>query len=230
MLKVLSLSSITINRKISIKKEIMDLLDINFGDEIWFILDNNGIVNIRKFKDDMILETEEKYISSAHLIQPIGAQISSDIRIAINADVGDRILWISDSKGNILIRNTVILDECSINIFNKDISALIIDLTTLNYNNFTTSIPKEITDILGLYEGIKLMLSLDEYDNIIVSKEMRENILEETLVSGRESHRIYFNKTVIDILDNTDKILWFFDEEGNVIIKNNLLPDNCVNS
>ena len=228
MLKVLSLSSITTNRKISIKKEIMDLLDINFGDEIWFILDNNGIVHIRKFKHDMILETGEKYISSAHLIQPIGAQISSDVRIAINTDVGEKILWILDSKGHIIIRNNVILDECSTIIFNKDISALIIDLTTLNFTNFTTSIPKEITDTLGLYDGIKLMLSLDEYGNIIISKEMKENTLEEAIVSGRESHRIYLRKTIIDILDNTDKILWFFDEEGNVTIKNNLLPDNCI--
>ena len=112
-------------------------------------------------------------------------------------------------------------------IFSKDLTALIIGLTTLSYTNKTTSIPKEIIDILGLSEGDLITLSLDDHSNIIVSKGIEKNVIEETLVIGKD-RRIYLINTVIDLLDNTDRILWYFDEEGNITIKNDLLPDNCI--
>jgi bifunctional DNA-binding transcriptional regulator/antitoxin component of YhaV-PrlF toxin-antitoxin module len=234
MLKVLSLSGISPNKSTSLKKEIMNLLHINFGDEILFILDENGIVHIRKFKGDVVLGTGEKYLSSSRMAKHnrkthinTSVAIAREVIQAVNVDIGDKILWIFDEEGNIIIRNNVILDGCSTKIFNKDIGALIIGLTILNYQNKTTGIPKEIVDILGLYEGAKIVFSLDDYDNIIISKEIRKNVLEETIVTGRDN-RIYLTNTVIDILDNTDKILWLFDEEGNIIIRNDLLHDNCI--
>lgn len=233
MLKVISVCTITPNRRISIKKEIMNLLDINIGDEIIYILDKNGIVYIRKFKDDVTLGTGEKYLSSSYIIQhnkpriEISVSITSDVRQAVNADIGDKILWILDNDGNIIIRNTVILGGCSINIFNKDITALIIDMSSFMHQSNTTSIPKEIVNILGVYEGDKVILSLDEYGNIIISKEIGENLLQENIIS-RQYPMIYIIKTVIDILEPVDKILWYVTEEVNIIIKNNLLPDNCI--
>ena len=227
MLKALSLSIISPNRTISIKKEIMDLLDINFDDEILFVLDKNGTVNIRKFEKNMTLGTGEKYISTSHIFQHRGQTyinlsitITGDVRHTVNADIGDKILWIIDNDGNIIIRNDVILGECSTNIFNKDIGALIIGLTQLPHHSKTLPIPKEIKDILGMHEGDKIVLSLDEYSNIIVSVE-----------TGKKAMVHYDTRlidAVVNILDNTDKILWFVDEEGNIIIKNDLLPDNCT--
>lgn len=231
MLKVISLSTIRGNRTISLKKEIINLLDINIGNEILFILDKNGIINVRKFKGDVKLETGEKYISSAYVTQPgisIVVTITGDVRRFVNADIGDTIIWVLDNDGNIIIRNTVILDECSTNIFNKGITALIIGLSTLNRQTKIAAIPKEIRDILGLNEGDKVMISLDEYGNTTISKEIRENLLQESIVIGRQDFDIYLNNTVVDILHIVDKILWFFDEEGIIIIKNDLLPDNCI--
>jgi bifunctional DNA-binding transcriptional regulator/antitoxin component of YhaV-PrlF toxin-antitoxin module len=227
MLKALSLSTISPNRTISIKKEIMDLLDINFDDEILFVLDKNGTVNIRKFEENMTLGTGEKYISTSHIFQHRGQiyinlsiAITGDVRRAVNADVGDKVLWTIDNDGNIIIRNDVIIGECSTNIFNKDIGALIIGLTQLPHHSKTLPIPKEIKDILGMHEGDKIILSLDEYSNIIVSAEAGKKAM-----VHYDTHLI---DVLINILDNTDKILWFVDEEGNIIIKNDLLPDNCM--
>lgn len=232
MLKVLSLSRIYQSRSTVLKKEIMNLLDVNVGDEILFILDRNGIVNIRKFKGDIALRTGERYLSSSyialHKIQTninYIVTITGDVRRAVNADIGDQVLWLLDNDGNIIIRNNVTLGKCSTNIFNKDIGALIIGLTILDSQN-KTSIPKEITDILGIYEGYKFMLSLDEYGNIIISKETGENLLQEATIN-RQYPNVYITKIVINILEPIDKILWIFDEEGNIMIKNNLLPDNC---
>lgn len=227
MLKALSLSIISPNRTMSIKKETIDLLDINFDDEILFVLDKNGAVNIRKSDENTTLGTGEKYISTSHIFQHRGQTyintsitVTGDVRRAVNADIGDKILWLIDNNGNIIIRNDVILGECSTNIFNKDIGVLIIGLTQLPHHCKTLPIPKEIRDILGIYEGDKTVLSLDEYNNIIVSAETEKNMM------------VHYEKRLIDavinILDNTDKILWFIDEEGIIIIKSDLLPDNCI--
>ncbi len=226
-LKVISVCKITPHRRISIKKEIIDLLDINIGDEILYILDENGIINIRKFKGDIILGKGEKYISSSSITPWMETTITSDIRQIINADIGDNILLILDNKGNIIIRNTVILDECSINIFNKDITALIIGVSSFYHQNKSAAIPKEIMDILGVYEGDKVILSLDEYGNITVSKEIGDNLLQE-IILNRQYPNVYLKKKVVDIINPTNKILWYVDEKINIIIKNNLLPDNCI--
>ncbi len=242
MLKVLSLSSITQTKRIAIKKEIMNLIDANIGDDILYILDKNGIVNIRKFKGNVTLGIGEKYISSSIITQhkphlKTSITIASDVRNAVNVDIGDKILWILDNDGNIIIRNNVILGKCSKNIFNKDITALLIYVSSLTFQN-QISIPKEITDILGVYEGDKFILSLDEYGNIIVSKEIEENLLQEVnlleenllqeSIISRQYPTIYLKQTTIDIIEPIDNILWFFDEKGNIIIKNDLLPDNCT--
>jgi bifunctional DNA-binding transcriptional regulator/antitoxin component of YhaV-PrlF toxin-antitoxin module len=227
MLEVISVSKIGTNR-IYIKKEIIDYLNIDNGDEILYILDRNGTVNIRKFKKYVNLGVGEKYIYSAgitFLKTEVVAHISSEVIGYINADIGDKILWILDSKGNIIIRNSVILNGCSLNIFKKEISALIINLSMI-YQKMVTTVPKEIIDILDIYRGDKIILSLDQYDNIIFSKKMRKNVIQEATVSDKYS--IYLGNIPINILDRPNKILWLVDEEGNVVIKNNLLHDNCA--
>jgi antitoxin component of MazEF toxin-antitoxin module len=235
MLKVISLSVITKYRRSSIKKDIMNLLGINFEDEILFILDKNGIVNVRKFIGSVILGTGEKYISSSRINQyrsqtgvNASVTITGDVRKAVNADIGDDILWILDNEKNIIIRNNVILGKCSKNIFNKEIGALIIGLTSLPYQSKIITIPKEITNILGAREGDEISLSLDNYGNIIISKEIRKNLLQKAILPYRPYYYMYMTDPVTNILDTTDYILWFFDEEGNIIIKNDLLPDICI--
>jgi bifunctional DNA-binding transcriptional regulator/antitoxin component of YhaV-PrlF toxin-antitoxin module len=218
----------------SIKPDILELLGANIGDEVLFILDQNGIVNIRKFEGQVILGEGEKNISSARIGKQYNGGsvvITSDVRHAINADIGDRIL-ILDKNGNVMIRNNVILGECSTNIFNKDMSMLIIELTSSSLKSNYLSVPKEIIDILGSYSRGKVIFSLDEYGNIIVSNDIGENLLlqESTLFFRGHRFAVHLIESTQDILGNTTKILWFFDEEGNVIIKNNLLPDSCVNS
>lgn len=231
MLKVISLSKITPNGTTYPTKEILDPLNMNIGDEILFISDKNGVVHIRKFEGYVTVETGEKYISAATLTLPgnqLTIRIAEDVRRAINVDIGDKILWVLDSKGNMTIRNALIIDKCSLTIFGKIVGALIVDLTTLHHQNNIVQMPIEIKDTLELYEGDKAILSLNEYGNIIVSKEIRENLLQETPVLGIKYAKIYIKKQILDILDIVDKVLWLVDEEGNIIIKNNLLHDDCI--
>lgn len=233
MLKVLSISTITSVRTTSIQKETIDLLDVNIGDDVLFILDKNRIVNIRKFKKGIILGTGEEYISTSHIGRVTTAHrvhmivgIPRDVGSAINADIGDKILWILANDGNIILRNDVILDGCSIDIFHKDVGALIIGLSTIDLGTNILQVPKEIIDILGLVQRNRAILSLDGYGNIIMSNEIGKNLLQEFSILGLYNIRI--RKQVIDIINTSDKVLWFFDEEGNIIIKNDLLPDNCI--
>lgn len=227
MLKAISISTITSSRATTIKKEVSDFLGLNIGDEILYILDKNGIINIRKFRGNTILENGEKYVSVALITPSMSIAITSEVRQYVNAAIGDQILWILDNTGNIILRNTVILGECSKNIFNKYVTALIIDISSFVRQSNNTSISKEIVDILGLFEGDKITFLLDKYGNIVVSKETGENLLQESTIN-RKYPTIYTTRKVLEILKPTDKIMWFFDEEGNVLIKNNLLPDICI--
>lgn len=232
MLRVLSISNISNNRTVRLKKEIIDLLGANIGDEALFILDKNGIINIRKFRGDVILGKGEKYISSSRITgHHTGGVITvtSEIRHITNADIGDQLL-ILYKNGNVILRNNVILGQCSTDIFNKNVGALLIGLTTLVHPSNQVQIPQEIVEILGLSTRDKVVFSLDEYGNIIVSNEIGENLLlqEPTLMAKENYFSIYLIKSIRDFLSISHKVLWFFDEEGNVIIKNDLLHDNCV--
>ncbi len=233
MLKVLSVSKISPGRYMAIKKDTLEFLSADSEDEILFILDQNGIINIRKFEKNVILGKNEKYISTSHIYKRHGIgssiKINTDVLNIVNVDLGDQMLII-DMNGSIILRNNVILEECSQNIFNKNIGALIIALTSFNLQSGYTILPKEIIDILGSYSRDKVMFSLDEYGNVIVSNDIGKNLWLQNAVfvltaSGIKIHLI---KSIQDILENPTKILWFFDEEGNVIIKNNLLPDICM--
>jgi len=153
-------------------------------------------------------------------------RIPEDVGSAINADIGDKILWILANDGNMTLRNNVILDGCSIDIFHKDVGALIIGLSTADLGRNILNIPKEIIDILGLVSRNRVTLSLDDYDNIIVSNETRKNLLQEFSVTS--NYKCILKKSVIDMINTSDKVLWFFDEKGDIIIKNDLLPDSCI--
>lgn len=240
MLKVLFISKIYSNQNTGIRKDIIDLLGADIGDDILFVVDKYGVVKIRK--SGVMLAKGEKYIGTSRLARYIKRHkyreqssstsifIADEVRQAINVDIGDDILWILDQDGNIILRNNVILGMCSFDILNKDIGALIICISTMSLDNNMLNMPKEIIDILGIYEEDKVALSLDKYGNVIISKNAKENLLQECSIVG--DYSMYLGRTIllvlIEMLHATNKILWIFDEEGNVIIKNDLLPENCI--
>jgi antitoxin component of MazEF toxin-antitoxin module len=171
MFKVLFISSIYSNKHTGITKDIIDLLGADIGDDILFVVDEYGVVKIRK--SGMEIKKGEKYIGASHLVRYAKRQkyreqsgstsmsITGDVRQAINVDIGDDILWILDQDGNIILRNNIILEKCSFETLNKNVGALIIGLSTMSLDNNVLNMPKEIIDILGVYEEDKVTLSLD---------------------------------------------------------------------
>ncbi len=236
MIKVLSFNKISGSRQIAMSKEIANILELNKGDEVLFII-KNGIIYVRKFKDKVQLDQGEEYISSSTVTISNGhidIYFPSIINSIINVERDDNILWLTDNYRNIMLRNTVLLDKCSKEIFNKNISALIIDMTTLTRNNILT-IPFEIINILGIYEGEKIILSIDtESNNFIVSRESGQNtVVQEAIVYCGSTKYNWFMQLRKDIteffnMDFGDKFLWIFDENGNIFMRDAVLPDICL--
>jgi bifunctional DNA-binding transcriptional regulator/antitoxin component of YhaV-PrlF toxin-antitoxin module len=235
-------SKITLTKTISFSKEIADMLKVNIGDEILYILNKNGVVIIRKFEGDVILGPGERYLSSCTVYRKgvsFSVYIARDIMQINNVDIGYDVIFIVDSDINIrdiniIIRNAFLSNTCSIDMLNKDISALIIDITTLQSNNQTT-LPKNVRDILGVDEGDIFALSIDEFNNVIIHRGVSKNLkptamycLQEAKLGARTLFTI--SNEVRNILNITtgDKILWIVDEDGNIIIRNTILPDSCM--
>lgn len=296
-IRIISRTKIKQNKTITLDREITDILEVNRGDEILYILNKNGIVNIRKFKGNVILGPGEKYLSSCMVSYDgdhFTTTITTDVRQAINVDMGDDALLIIDNDRNIIIRNAFLLNRCSIDMINKNISSLVIDITTFFQNK--TTLPKNTRDILEVGEGDIIILSLDDSDNIIVqsvyqlnkqlpckqlsttkvvsqinlttpvdhcpkegsnrlkpitpaghyqlnkqlpveaghcqlktvSQKMAKNLLQE--VKLLRDAQFIISKELSDTLNiiTGDKILWIIDEDGNIIMRNAILSDNCI--
>ena len=232
VIRVISHAKVLQNRAISLDRETADILDVYHGDEILYILNKKGIVNIRKFKGDIILGPGEKYLSSCTIMSYGGTNLvvstSNDVRQAIDVDIGDDVLFIVDNDINIIIRHAFLSNICSLDTFNKNISALVIDITTLWPQTKQTILPKNVRDILGVDEGDIFTLSLDETDNIIVNQEVSKNLLREAKLIRKSL--FYVSKEISNILNITtgNKILWIIDEDGNIIMRNAILSDNCI--
>jgi hypothetical protein len=233
-IKVISLHNFPYPSGCDLDKEIIDFLELSKGDEILFILKNNNIY-VRKFKDNVPLNQEEKYISSSAITayrKYFKTLISKDVMKLLNIDPSEQFLWTIDSDNNVIIRNTILIDCCSKELLKKDIPALIIGTSKITIINdkLVVWIPKEIIDILGILVCEKIVLSMDKYYNIIISRELGHNLLIQDVKTNYIRHpRIYLSNEIIDILDIKfgDKILWIYDEDGNIILKNAYLPDNC---
>lgn len=225
---------ITADNKTTIKKEIADILKISAKDDILFILDENRRIIIRRYPTPLRLE--EKFLSSAKVGERIfGKERETEFRIHVSKDVIDilevdkdrKILWILDENGNIILRNTFLFSKCAIDILNQDTSAMIIFLTKISTAGLTT-IPKEVLDILDIDIGDTIAFIIDKFGNITVNVAPLSNeLLGETKIY--DAYKIYFSIEVREKLkvDIGDNILWIFDENGNVIIKNTILPNTC---
>lgn len=231
VIRVISRAKITQHKTIALDKEITDILEAYHEDDILYILNKNGIVNVRKFKGDVILGPGEKYLSSctvSHHGDQFAVTITGDVRQVIDVDIGDDVLLIIDDNRNMIIRHAFLSNRCSIDILNKNISALVIDITTLWPQKNQTSLPKNVRDILGVDEGDIITLSLDESDNIIVHQEVFKNLLQKAKLLKNVQFTV--SKEVSNILNIIpgDKILWIIDEDGNIIMRNAILSDNCI--
>jgi bifunctional DNA-binding transcriptional regulator/antitoxin component of YhaV-PrlF toxin-antitoxin module len=139
---------------------------------------------------------------------------------------------IIDSDRNIIVRHAFLSNICSIDILNKNISALVIDITTLvqqpGYISYQTSLPKNVRELLGVYEGDIFTLSLDESDNIVINQKIVKNLVQDAkLISTGRFSISEESRNIFNIIPG-DKILWIIDEDGNIIMRNVILSDNCI--
>ncbi len=204
----------------SISEDVTNKLGVKAGDEILFILDNNGIINVKKFIGYPILGDDEIFISSSrigHVGKSTIVSISKDLLRILK----DRyILWILDEKDNIIIRNSI-LSDC-INKFNSVLSMSIHDTPNRIF------VPLNVRDILMVDYGsiIAFILKNDE----IIVKNIEDvtdtaNLLYVNKINVLGS--FYIKEDVIDMANITNKILWLLDDFGNVVLRNNFLPNAC---
>jgi bifunctional DNA-binding transcriptional regulator/antitoxin component of YhaV-PrlF toxin-antitoxin module len=216
------------------KREVSKKLNVSSGDEIVFILDKNGNINVRKHPSTV--EEGEKYLDSAtisdqtveHMYprypgrkKDVKSRIPEYIVKILNLGEDRNILWGVDSNGNIIIKDTFIS-------LNNNIPAMVISFGNMvRYGVFT--IPSEIRGILDIYINDIVVFILDENDNIMVK---RATTTVSPLLLG--SSTVYANYDIIishdDIrerLDESDKedILWAIDANGNIII-----TSTCINT
>lgn len=241
-IKILAINHLS-RAGISIKKDIAELLKINVGDEILFILDENDHINIRKHSSLLLPKPKETYLSSAKISSTLNNKITvfitKDIANMLDLDEDRAILWILDENGNIIIRNTFLFPDCTNNIFNrvihKDISAMIIEMTKIYYG--LTSITRRIEDIIIQSVEDKILFITDEFDNIIVTTEKLflssdskySNYLILRSVRPIKFH-IELGKKLLNMLNvkDGDSILWILDENGDLIIRDTILPKSCL--
>lgn len=212
------------------KKEVSKELNVSIGDEILFILDKNGHINVRRHPSK--LGEGEKYLDSAVILgQPIEhmhprhprrkkevrSRIPEYMTKIINLGEDRNILWSIDNDRNIIIKDTFILLN--------NIPAMVISFGIM-VREGVFIIPSEIVDILNIHINDIIVFILDENDNIIIK---RATATTSPLILG--SSEVYDNYEIIisyDIRERLDDsygdILWTIDENGNIVISS-----TCIN-
>lgn len=256
-IKVLGLTEVGTRGSTSIIPDIIEMFKMKPDDEILWILDDKNNVIIRKSIENVThdqyghlypgqkrtlqetttqinaLEYDEIIIARnlATLIPGKKAwkiTIPKEIRDIISIPPADRILWILDEKGDIIIRNPILSDICSRYTINKDIYSIIIYSTNIAKNS-VTALPKDIRDILGINTDSLIYYNIDENDNLTITKD--SGIWPIKIYGKLEKNTsIYLPKDIRDIIkvNKDDKILWIFDEK-NIIIRDSFLSDICLN-
>jgi bifunctional DNA-binding transcriptional regulator/antitoxin component of YhaV-PrlF toxin-antitoxin module len=186
LIRIIYLNSAKSNL-VSINKDVLEVLGIKDKDEILYVI-KNGILYARKF--DGIIKSDEKYVSSSTIgfsSQSFKTRIPYDVLRAINVET-DILIWAYDENNNIFLRNTVLMGKCSKELFHEEISALIINASTLTEQNQLT-IPADIIDILGLFEHDIIYLSFDKlHTKIILSKESNQDTIQEIRLHCRKTY------------------------------------------
>lgn len=229
-LRVISITHIHPGGIFYMKNEVSKELNVSIGDEILFILDKNGHINVRRHPSK--LGEGEKYLDSAVILgQPIErmyprhprrkkevrSRIPDYMAKIINLGEDRNILWCIDSDRNIIIKDTFT--------FLNNIPAMVISFGGM-VREGVFIIPSEIVDILNIHINDIIVFVQDENDNIIIKRATAKT---SPLLLG--SSEVYDNYEIIisyDIrkrIDDSDgEILWAIDENGNIIINS-----ACIN-
>jgi bifunctional DNA-binding transcriptional regulator/antitoxin component of YhaV-PrlF toxin-antitoxin module len=219
MIRIYSGGTFLMNRYVS------KALHVDVGDEILYILDKNGHINVRKHPSK--LEEGEKYLDSATILgqtvehmhpkhprrkKDVKSRLPEYMAKIINLGEDRNILWSVDNNGNVTIKDTFTL-------LNNNVSAMVISFGDMLREGVFT-IPSEIVNILDMHIDDTIIFILDENDNIMVKRATTKT---PQLLLG--SSVVYDNYEIIISYDIREKlnssngdILWTMDENGNIVI------------
>ena len=224
-IRVLALSS---SKIVGFKDEIANILAANVGDDLLFILDANGWINVRKSTDKLMLEPNEKFISvskiSASKIYEGKAylifRIPKDITKILNIKEKERIVWMLDNKNNVIIKDTLLSDNCII-------KGEILDISAFSYQSM--GIPEIVRDLLFSEAGDVIVFAIKNDNVIVKSFADIENLKRIAISTISISMRASFNKTLKSFTNSKDgHLLWILDMDGDIILRNTILPNTCI--
>jgi len=232
--EIISIAHLDPSGKFLMSREVSKKLNVSVGDELLFILDKNGYINVRRHPSP--LKEGEKYLDSTTIHSPpiehmhpkhprrkkeMRSRIPVYLAKALNLGEDRSILWIVDSRKNVIIKNTFI--------FLNNIHSMIISLGTITVKEDVdiTTIPNEIIDILDVNINDIIVFILDEHNNIVIKRaaiKTPQGLLGSSTIY--DNYEIIINDNIgkkLNIMANRD-ILWAIDENGNIII-----GPTCIN-
>lgn len=228
---VISMTHIHPKGAFLMNRRVSKALNVDVGDEILFILDKNGHINVRKHPSK--LEEGEKYLDSATILgqtvehmhpkhprrkKDVKSRLPEYMAKIINLGEDRNILWSVDNNGNVTIKDTFIL-------LNNSMPAMVISFGDMLREGVFT-IPSEIVNILDIHINDTIIFILDENDNIVVKRattNVPKLLLESSIVY--DSYEMVISYEMRERLNSSNgDILWAMDENGNIVI-----CSTCIN-
>lgn len=216
--------AITGNRFIGFKAEIAHILNVNIGDEILYILDANGRINVRKSPDKLILGHNEKFISLNKISEEgrghFKFKVPIDILRILKIRDKERLVWILDDKNNVLIISTILPEQCTFN-------GILLDISSFSFRQ--VSIPTSVRDLLLVDAGDIIVYSVKN-DNIIVNSFTDiDKLINVGMGMISTSLQAHLSKSIENFINPKDHhLLWILDIDGDIILRNTFLPKICI--
>jgi len=220
-IKVISMSTITTNWTVRTPDIIVELLksDEKESKMLWiqWIFDKGRLLI-------KTVEKKDQYFVSYGKIRNYGKMslmtIPPIIRDILKSVIGDDILWMVDENSNIIVKNSILPKNC----ITKEPSILM-NMTYASPLN--TRIPRNILEYLEVGPGDKVSFLYDRYVTIRKYDERFKSSKLIDITKIPSNSEIYIDKKIRALLDIEDLILWILDNNGNIILKNAILPDIC---
>lgn len=223
---------ITATKNVKFKSEtaIARTLGINAGDEILYTLDANGMINVKKITDHP--SPNEKFISVAKIgkvenqsgLSTLQTTIPKDISMILKIKDKDRLVWIVDENNNVIIKDTTLPDTCIIN-------GIILDISAVSHNR-AINIPPNVRNLFFI-NAEDVIVFVIKNDNIIIKpfEDLDidiDNLRKHELATVQSTGQIYLSKILTDFINIKDNhLLWILDKDGDVILRNTVLPNAC---
>jgi len=220
-IKVISMSKISVNWTVRVPEIIAELLksDEKESKILWtkWILDKRRllITTRKKGSHDSVSYGTIRSYDKVFLMT-----IPHAIRDILELDIGDDILWIVDENTNIIVKNSILPKNC----ITREPSILM----NITYASpLKTRIPNNIKEYLKVGTGDTVAflhnhnITIEKYDE----KDKSSKLISTTKISS--GTEIYVDKQIRTLLDLEDLVLWILDSDGNIILKNAILPDIC---